>query len=70
MLVIKEQEMITEYREEIEQLKRNIFKLETSLTEASENEDILKQNLNEAKSRESVLMQKVCFYCLHYSCFY
>lgn len=68
MQTTKEEETITQYRKEIEQLKINVFKLETSLTEASTAELILKQNLKEAKARESLLMQKVCFY--YVSCSY
>uniref|UniRef100_A0A8R1Y0P8 FYVE-type domain-containing protein n=1 Tax=Onchocerca volvulus TaxID=6282 RepID=A0A8R1Y0P8_ONCVO len=59
MEAIKKEEIKTEYRKEIEQLKTNIFKLETSLTEASAIEDVLKQNLKEAKAKESLLMQKI-----------
>ncbi|OZC09789.1 FYVE zinc finger [Onchocerca flexuosa] len=59
MEAIKKEEIITEYRKEIEQLKKDIFKLKTSLTEASAIEDVLKQNLKEAKAKESLLMQKI-----------
>ncbi|CAG9538447.1 unnamed protein product [Cercopithifilaria johnstoni] len=59
MQAIKEEETIAEYREEIEQLKKNVFKLEASLTEASTTEGILKQNLKEAKTKESLLLQKI-----------
>ncbi|EFO27166.2 hypothetical protein LOAG_01311 [Loa loa] len=56
---IKDKETIIEYRKEVEQLKEKIFKLETSLAEASTIEDVLKQNLKKAKAKESFLMQKI-----------
>uniref|UniRef100_A0A0R3RRL6 C2H2-type domain-containing protein n=1 Tax=Elaeophora elaphi TaxID=1147741 RepID=A0A0R3RRL6_9BILA len=59
MQAIKDEETITEYGKEIEQLKKNVFKLETSLTAAFMTESILKQNLNEAKAKESLLVQKI-----------
>ncbi|VBB30834.1 unnamed protein product [Acanthocheilonema viteae] len=59
MQAVKEEETVIECRKEIEQLKKNVLKLEISLTEASTTEDILKQNLKEAKAKESLLMQKI-----------
>ncbi|EJW76726.1 hypothetical protein WUBG_12365, partial [Wuchereria bancrofti] len=59
MQTIKDEETISEHRKEIEQLKKNVSKLETSLNEASTIESVLKQNLKEAKAKESILMQKI-----------
>ncbi|VDK74739.1 unnamed protein product [Litomosoides sigmodontis] len=59
MQTTKEEEAIIEYQNEIEQLKKNVSKLETSLTEACTAELILKQSLKEAKANESLLIQKI-----------
>lgn len=71
MLVSRKEGELSVYRDEIDQLKKQVSRLEVLLAEASTTEHNLKQKLEETKAKERLLVQKVCFafiMCSNFSC--